>query len=134
LSSAADNHSLVPGYAWHSNNRSLLKSKADTLIPQPYQITGNGTVHKWIRKTGRNHRLPKVIRVKRVGEAERLSGILKSEFGLGGTFANLTTVVRVLNEAVLLYNFCRPHRRPHTALGYPVPMEVYTSTQTINAH
>jgi putative transposase len=54
-------------------------------------------------------------------KAERLNGILKQEYGLGQTFANKTEVGVAVREAVALYN----HHRPHTALGYRVPMQVH---------
>lgn len=55
------------------------------------------------------------------GQAERLNGIVKQEYGLGGSFANKSDARRAVAEAVKLYNY----RRPHQALGYAVPMEVH---------
>jgi putative transposase len=54
-------------------------------------------------------------------QAERLNGILKQEYGLGGTFRRKSEAIRAVAEAVGLYNF----RRPHQSLGYAVPMEVH---------
>lgn len=54
-------------------------------------------------------------------QAERLNGIVKQEYGLGGTFGLKSQARRAVAEAVALYN----HRRPHEALGYAVPMEVH---------
>lgn len=54
-------------------------------------------------------------------QAERLNGILKQEYGLGGRFRNKSEVRRAVREAVKLYN-CR---RPHQSLGYQCPMEVH---------
>jgi putative transposase len=54
-------------------------------------------------------------------KAERLNGILKQEYGLGETFACKKDAMRAVAEAIELYNW----RRPHTALGYAVPMEVH---------
>lgn len=53
--------------------------------------------------------------------AERLNGILKQEYGLGGRFRKKSEVRRAVREAVGLYN-CR---RPHQSLGYQCPMEVH---------
>ncbi len=53
--------------------------------------------------------------------AERLNGILKQEYGLGGCFRSKSDVRRAVREAVVLYN-CR---RPHQSLGYRCPMEVH---------
>lgn len=54
-------------------------------------------------------------------QAERLNGILKQEYGLGGRFLSKSDVLRAVREAVELYNY----RRPHQALGYRCPMEVH---------
>jgi putative transposase len=54
-------------------------------------------------------------------QAERLNGILKQEYGLGGRFRKKSEVRRAVREAVMLYN-CR---RPHQSLGYQCPMEVH---------
>jgi transposase InsO family protein len=54
-------------------------------------------------------------------QAERLNGILKQEYGLGGCFRSKSEVRRAVREAVTLYN-CR---RPHQSLGYRCPMEVH---------
>jgi transposase InsO family protein len=53
--------------------------------------------------------------------AERLNGILKQEYGLGGCFLRKSEVSGALREAVELYNWCRPHQ----SLEYRVPMEVH---------
>ncbi len=54
-------------------------------------------------------------------QAERLNGILKQEYGLGGRFRSKSDVRRAVRQAVTLYN-CR---RPHQSLGYRCPMEVH---------
>ena len=54
-------------------------------------------------------------------KAERLNGILKQEYGLGDTLASKATALAVVREAVDLYNT----QRPHLALDYRIPMEVY---------
>jgi putative transposase len=53
--------------------------------------------------------------------AERLNGILKQEYGLGGRFKSKPEVRKAVREAVTLYN-CR---RPHQSLGYQYPIEVH---------
>ena len=55
------------------------------------------------------------------GKAERLNGIMKQEYGLGGTLADLAEVRRLVEQAVWLYNT----GRPHTKLGYTTPQEVH---------
>lgn len=54
-------------------------------------------------------------------KAERLNGILKQEYGLGGTFVTKGEVGGAVLEAVDLYN----EFRPHGALGNRVPMAVH---------
>ena len=56
--------------------------------------------------------------------AERMNGILKSEYGLGRRLASKALARRMVDEAVKLYNT----RRPHTALGYQMPAEVHSLT------
>jgi len=55
--------------------------------------------------------------------AERMNGILKQEYGLGGVFASKADARRATAQSIQLYNT----RRPHTALGYRVPQEVHES-------
>jgi len=55
------------------------------------------------------------------GQAERLNGILKQEYGLGDRFSRKSDALRAVSEAVRLYNY----RRPHQSLGYRCPMEVH---------
>jgi len=56
--------------------------------------------------------------------AERVNGILKSEYALGGECTTKEQARRLADEAVLLYNT----RRPHTALDYQIPSEVHSLT------
>jgi putative transposase len=53
--------------------------------------------------------------------AERMNGILKSEYGLGGRFKTKADARRAVDQAVYLYNT----RRPHTALAYRTPQAVH---------
>lgn len=53
--------------------------------------------------------------------AERMNGILKQEYGLGGTLPNRALGRQAVAQAVHIYNT----RRPHTALGYAVPERVH---------
>jgi transposase InsO family protein len=54
--------------------------------------------------------------------AERMNGILKSEYGLGGQFKTKASGRAAVAQAVYLYN----HRRPHTSLGYQTPQRVHS--------
>ena len=55
--------------------------------------------------------------------AERVNGILKQEYGLGGSFKSKADGIRAINEAVLLFNT----KRPHLALGYKTPEQVHSA-------
>lgn len=54
--------------------------------------------------------------------AERMNGILKSEYGLGWELKDKTQARAAVAQAVCLYNT----RRPHTALGYRFPEDVHS--------
>jgi len=54
-------------------------------------------------------------------KAERVNGILKQEYGLGGTFATLIHARRAFDQAVGLYN----HLRPHNTLNGRFPAAVH---------
>jgi transposase InsO family protein len=53
--------------------------------------------------------------------AERVNGILKQEYGLGGCFRTKEQARAAFAQAVWLYN----HRRPHLSLDCRVPAEVH---------
>lgn len=53
--------------------------------------------------------------------AERMNGILKQEYGLGGTLPSRVLGRQAVAQAVHIYNT----RRPHTELGYAVPAVVH---------
>jgi transposase InsO family protein len=57
--------------------------------------------------------------------AERMNGILKQEYGLGGELATKADARRAVEQAVWLYNT----QRPHTKLGLRVPAEVHQSSR-----
>lgn len=57
--------------------------------------------------------------------AERMNGILKSEYGLGREFKTKDDARRAADQAVHLYNT----RRPHSALNFRVPQEVHTRAE-----
>lgn len=54
--------------------------------------------------------------------AERVNGILKSEYGLGREFKSKAGARLAVEQAVHLYN----NRRPHMALNYRVPADVHS--------
>lgn len=54
-------------------------------------------------------------------QAERLNGIMKQEYGLGGTFRRRHEVRPAVAQGVMLYNT----RRPHTSLDYRTPSQAH---------
>ena len=54
--------------------------------------------------------------------AERMNGILKSEYGLGREFKDKAGAYLAVHQSVHLYNT----RRPHTALNYRIPADVHS--------
>ena len=54
-------------------------------------------------------------------KAERVNGILKQEYYLGGTFRTKSQAVEAVDQAVWLYNT----RRPHLKLNYRTPEEMH---------
>ena len=50
-------------------------------------------------------------------KAERVNGILKQEYYLGGCFRTKKQAIKAVDQAILLYNT----RRPHLALNYKTP-------------
>lgn len=57
--------------------------------------------------------------------AERVNGILKSEYGLGTTFRRKDKARLAVDQAIHLYN----NRRPHTALKMRFPAEVHAHAE-----
>ncbi len=58
---------------------------------------------------------------------ERAIGVLKGEYGLEGPFPTEEVAYEAVAEAIHLYN----HERPHGALGYKTPAEVYFMYQSV---
>jgi putative transposase len=54
--------------------------------------------------------------------AERMNGILKGEYGLGGCLKSKAQARRAVEQSVRIYN----ERRPHTSLGYKTPQEAHS--------
>jgi len=52
-----------------------------------YDITGNGTVEKWIRKFGKNHLLSKVVRIEMADEVSKLKQLEKDKQALESALA-----------------------------------------------
>lgn len=62
--------------------------------------------------------------------AERVNGILKLEYGLNHRFVTEKQARRAVREAVWLYN----HDRPHLALNYRKPHNVYINHRSVRVH
>ena len=55
--------------------------------------------------------------------AERMNGILKSEFNLDATFRSVGHAKKATEEAIFIYN----EKRPHMAIGMKMPKELYAA-------
>lgn len=62
--------------------------------------------------------------------AERVNGILKLEYGLNHRFVTEKQARRAVREAIWLYN----HDRPHLALNYQKPYDMYISHRSVRVH
>lgn len=63
-----------------------------------YDIRGNATISRWLRKYGKNHLLPKVIRVETKDEKDQVKALKQQIKDLEKALAKMT-VKNVLNEA-----------------------------------
>jgi transposase InsO family protein len=102
----------------------LAQLPADT---RPIHHSDRGTQYccheyvKLIEKSGLRISMTEANHCYENAQAERLNGILKQEYGLGGELARKADLRPMVRQAVQLYNW----RRPHTALGYRTPAEVH---------
>jgi putative transposase len=77
---------------------------------------------RWALKHGLTMSMTETDHCAENALAERVNGILKSEYGLGGEFKTKADARRAVDQAVHLYNT----RRPHTALGYRTPQAAHS--------
>ena len=97
---------------------------------RPIHHTDRGSqycCHEYVRRLGAAGLPMSMTEVDHCAEnalAERMNGILKGEYGLGGQIASKALARKLVDQAVKLYNT----RRPHTALGYQVPEAVHRQT------
>jgi transposase InsO family protein len=94
----------------------------------PIHHTDQGTQYcsheyvNWVETSGLSMSMTERDHCAENALAERVNGILKSEYGLGGQFKTKACAHPAVRQAVHLYNT----RRPHTALGYQTPQAVHT--------
>lgn len=84
--------------------------------------------HEYVRRLGQAGLPVSMTEVDHCAEnalAERMNGILKGEYGLGGQIASKALARKLVDQAVKLYNT----RRPHTALSYRVPQAAHSLTE-----
>ena len=55
--------------------------------------------------------------------AERVNGILKSEFNLDTTFMNINHALKAVKQSIKAYN----ELRPHMAIGLQKPNDLYAA-------
>lgn len=66
-----------------------------------YQIRGKSTVYKWVRKMGKNHLLPRRVRVEPVDEADRVRELHKQVENLERLLGR-TQAENLLHQSYLL--------------------------------
>jgi len=76
---------------------------------------------KWVEAAGMSMSMTETDHCAENALAERMNGILKSEYGLGGRFKTKASAQLAVDQAVHLYNT----RRPHTALDFRTPQEAH---------
>lgn len=61
--------------------------------------------------------------------AERVNGILKQEYEMDGVFRTKAQACKAFEQAIFLYNNCRPHM----GIGYQIPSEFHSKGETDTA-
>ncbi len=77
---------------------------------------------KKLRKYGLEISMTEEMHCYENAKAERVNGILKQEYFLGGCFRTKQQAIKAIDQAVMLYNT----RRPHLMLKYKTPEEVHS--------
>lgn len=94
---------------------------------KPIHHTDQGTQYccheyvNWVEAHGMSMSMTETDHCAENALAERINGILKSEYGLGGRFKTKASARLAVDQAVYLYNT----RRPHTSLGYRTPQAAH---------
>lgn len=114
LKNACDKFDVPPGFIHHSDKGSQYCSKEFTEY-----LTSKGAT---ISMTGPNHCFDNAL-------AERVNGILKTEFGLGEVIKDFKTALKLVKDSIDLYNSFRPH----LSLKYKTPDAVYFGALTSDA-
>lgn len=65
-----------------------------------YGIGGSGTIRKWLKRFGKNHLIPKVVRVEKPGEANQVAALKKEIRELQQALGR-TQLQNVMNETFL---------------------------------
>jgi putative transposase len=97
---------------------------------QPIHHSDRGSqycCHEYVERLSQRQLAISMTEVNHCAEnalAERMNGILKSEYGLDRQFGSKREVRQAVEQAVHLYNA----RRLHTALGYRTPAAVHAGT------
>lgn len=106
LKNACSIHDLSPGFIHHSDRGSQYCSKE--------YISYLRSRGAQISMTGDDHCYDNAL-------AERVNGILKTEFGLSEVLKDFKTAMRLVKDSIALYNSFRPH----LSLNYRTPDAVF---------
>lgn len=101
------------------------KDLADGLSPLHHSDRGSQYCsHRYtekLREYGLGISMTEEMHCYENAKAERVNGILKQEYFLGGCFRTKSQAITAIDQAVMLYNT----RRPHLMLKYKTPAEVH---------
>lgn len=78
-----------------------------------------------LRSHGLGISMTEVMHCYENAKAERVNGILKQEYSLGGNFRSKEQAKKAIGQAIELYNT----RRPHVSLNYRIPAEVHRNQE-----
>ena len=102
-----------------------VKSLVDGMFPLHHSDRGSQYCShlytKTLREYGLGISMTEELHCYENAKAERVNGILKQEYFLGGCFRTKQQAIKAVDQAVWLYNT----RRPHQALKYEIPSLVH---------
>jgi len=112
VKNACDSYDIPPGFIHHSDKGSQYCSKEYIRY-----LRSKGAQ---ISMTGEDHCYDNAL-------AERVNGILKTEFGLGEFLKDFKTALKLVKDSIDLYNGLRPH----LSLNYRTPNAVFFGVEDV---
>lgn len=108
-----------------------VKELADGFLPMHHSDRGSQYCsHVYtgkLREHGLGISMTEELHCYENAKAERVNGILKQEYFLGGCFRTKSQAIAAIEQSVWLYNT----RRPHLALGYETPSAMHEKLKNV---